>query len=86
MLQNGGAFNGARLLGRKSVELMTSNHIGNLPLWPDLRGYRFGLGFRVLADVGENGQPGSVGSYGWGGAYGSTYIVDPNEPLASFTQ
>jgi CubicO group peptidase (beta-lactamase class C family) len=81
MLQNGGAFNGARLLGRKSVELMTSNHIRDLPLWPDLRGYRFGLGFRVLADVGESAQPGSAGSYGWGGAYGTYFFIDPKEEL-----
>jgi CubicO group peptidase (beta-lactamase class C family) len=79
MLLNGGSFNGGRLLSRKTVELMTSNQIGNLPLWPDLAGYRFGLGFRVLADVGKSAQPGSIGSYGWGGAFGTYFFIDPKE-------
>ena len=46
---------------------MTSNHIGNIPLWKSLAGYRFGLGYRVMTDLGESGNLGSVGSYGWGG-------------------
>jgi CubicO group peptidase (beta-lactamase class C family) len=81
MLLGNGTFNGARLLSRKSVELMTSNAIGDLPIWPDLAGYRFGLGFRVLADVGKNGVLGSVGSYGWGGAYGTYFFIDPKEDM-----
>jgi CubicO group peptidase (beta-lactamase class C family) len=81
MLLNGGSFNGARLLGRKTVELMTANQIANLPLWPDLAGYRFGLGFRVLADVGKSAQPGSLGSYGWGGAFGTYFFIDPKEEM-----
>ena len=81
MLLNGGTFNGARLLGRKTVELMTTNQIGNLPIWPDLAGYRFGLGFRVLADVGRSGQQGSIGSYGWGGAFGTYFFIDPKEEM-----
>ena len=81
MLLGGGIYDGARLLGRKTIELMTANHIGDLPLWPDLAGYRFGLGFRVLADVGESAFPGSVGSYGWGGAYGTYLWIDPKEDM-----
>ena len=81
MLAGNGSFNGARLLSRKSVELMTANHIGNLPIWPDLAGYRFGLGFRVLTDVGKSGVLGSLGSYGWGGAYGTYFFIDPKEDM-----
>ena len=81
MLIGGGAFQGTRLLSRKSVELMTTNHIGNLPIWPDLAGFRFGLGFRVLTDVGKSGVLGSLGSYGWGGAFGTYFFVDPKEDL-----
>jgi CubicO group peptidase (beta-lactamase class C family) len=44
-------------------------------------GLGFGLGFSIRENVGEAGQPGSVGEYGWGGAYHSTYWVDPVENL-----
>ena len=84
MMQNGGSLNGARLLSPTTVALMTSNHIG------DLNGTAmgFGLGFQIRRDVGGAGQPGSVGEYGWGGAYHSTYWVDPSEKLVVvyFTQ
>jgi CubicO group peptidase (beta-lactamase class C family) len=85
MMLNGGELEGARILGRKSVELMTVDHIGALET--DL-GVGFGLGFSVLKDVGLRGTPGSVGEYGWGGAYHSTYWVDPKEQLVVvyFTQ
>jgi len=81
MLLNGGQLDGARLLSPKTVELMTSNHIGKLPLWPTLAGYRFGLGFRVLTDLGEAANAGSVGNYGWGGALGTIFWNDPKEQL-----
>ena len=81
MLASNGTGNGTRLLGRKTVELMTANHIGDLPIWPDLAGYKFGLGFRVLTDVGKSAQPGSLGSYGWGGAFGTYFFIDPKEEL-----
>ena len=71
MLLNGGQWNGARLLSRKSVELMTDNAIGNLDLanYPvqgqNLSGYGFGLGVRVRKSTGASGWLGSVGDYGW---------------------
>jgi len=85
MMLGGGELEGARILGRKSVELMTVDHIGALETQP---GVGFGLGFSVLKDVGLRGTPGSVGEYGWGGAYHSTYWVDPKEQLVVvyFTQ
>jgi CubicO group peptidase (beta-lactamase class C family) len=81
MLVGGGSFQGARLLSRKSIELMTANHIGDLPIWPDPAGYRFGLGFRVLTDLGKTTAPGSIGSYGWGGAHGTYFFIDPKEDM-----
>jgi CubicO group peptidase (beta-lactamase class C family) len=82
MLLNGGQLDGKRLLSRKTIESMTANHIGNLPLWQDsYRGYGFGLGFRVRMDLGQSATLGSVGEYGWGGAYGTYFWVDPKEQV-----
>jgi CubicO group peptidase (beta-lactamase class C family) len=78
MLLNGGVFYGERLLAPKTVQLMTSNHLGDVPFQS---GVGFGLGFSVLEDLGARGTLGSVGEYGWGGAYHSTYWVDPREQL-----
>jgi len=58
---------------------MTVDHIGAIPFRP---GQGFGLGFSVVEDLGERGQPGSVGEFAWGGAYHSTYWVDPAEGLS----
>ncbi len=78
MLLNGGELDGQRILGRKTVELMTVNHVGDVP-YADGEG--FGLGFSVTLDPGARGKPGSVGEFGWGGAYHTTYWVDPVEDL-----
>jgi CubicO group peptidase (beta-lactamase class C family) len=86
MLANGGELNGARILGRKTLELMHSNfvpsellplEIGGLPM----PGYGFGLGSRVLMDVAQSGAPGSVGEFGWSGAAKTHYWVDPKEEM-----
>ena len=79
MLLNGGQLDGKRLLSRKSVELMTSDHLRSVPFRD---GEGFGLGFSVARDLGARGQVGSVGEFGWGGAYHSTYWADPREQLA----
>jgi hypothetical protein len=78
MLLNGGELNGARLLSPTTVDLMTQNHVGDIDRGP---GMGFGLGFSIRENVGDAGQPGSVGEFGWGGAYHSTYWVDPVENL-----
>jgi CubicO group peptidase (beta-lactamase class C family) len=85
MLLNGGELDGVRILGRKSVELMVVDHLGDVTYRP---GEGFGLGFSVVKDLGARGIPGSVGEFGWGGAYHSTYWVDPRERLVVvyFTQ
>lgn len=76
MLLNGGELDGRRVLAPSSVALMTTNHVGTL-----YGADGFGLGFSVRQSLGSSGQPGSVGEYGWGGAYHSTYWVDPVERL-----
>jgi CubicO group peptidase (beta-lactamase class C family) len=85
MLLNGGELDGVRLLSPKTVELMTANHVG--PLFaergPNDAGMGFGLGFDVLEDLGRNGRYGTEGAFGWGGAYYTTYWVDPRERLVA---
>lgn len=81
MMLNGGELDGMRLLGRKTVELTTANHTGDLPIWLTGPGYGFGLGYSVVKDIGQTGQPASVGSYGWGGAFCTYFWVDPAEEL-----
>jgi CubicO group peptidase (beta-lactamase class C family) len=83
MLLNGGELDGVRLLGRKTVELMTTNHIGDLPIWLTGPGFGFGLGFSVVKDIGVTGQAGSAGMYGWGGAFCTFFQIDPREEMVS---
>jgi CubicO group peptidase (beta-lactamase class C family) len=85
MLLNGGEIDGLRLLSPKTVELMTVNHAGTLfaERGPSDAGRGFGLGFDVIEDLGKNGQYGSVGAFGWGGAYHTTYWADPKEKLVA---
>ena len=78
MMLNGGEFNGVRVLSRKTVESMTVGHTGGIPFRP---GQSFGLGFSVVEDPAALGLPASVGEFAWGGAYHSTYWVDPAEEL-----
>jgi CubicO group peptidase (beta-lactamase class C family) len=85
MLASGGRRNGdERLLSRRTVALMASNHIRQLP-WDrpisDLRGYRFGLGVRVLDDPAEATTLASRGTFGWAGAFGTNSWIDPAEQM-----
>jgi CubicO group peptidase (beta-lactamase class C family) len=78
MTLNGGEYNNVRLLSPKTIELMTTSHIGDIAFRP---GEGMGLGFSIAEDLGTRGTLGSEGEYGWGGAYHSTYWVDPQENL-----
>jgi len=78
MMLNGGELDGRRVLSRKTVELMTTSHLGDVAY---NAGQGFGLGFYVVENLGARGWPGSVGEFGWGGAYHTTYWVDPREEL-----
>ena len=80
MLQSGGEWGGVHILGPKSVELMTVDHLGPVYVNP---GHGFGLGFWVTKELGRNGDPGSAGAFGWSGAYHTTYWVDPAEKLVA---
>jgi CubicO group peptidase (beta-lactamase class C family) len=84
MLCNGGLLDGERVLSRRTVQLMASNHIAELPLvlgLSDLRGYRFGLGVRVLDSPAEASSLLSPGSFGWAGAFGTNSWIDPVEQM-----
>jgi len=83
MLLGNGRLGSVRLLGRKTVELMTSDHLGTISASSDLLppGHGFGLGFAVRTQPGLAPFPGSVGTYYWGGAAGTTFWVDPVERL-----
>jgi len=69
---------GQRILSRNTVKLMTVDHLRDVEFQP---GQGFGLGFAISKDVGARGVSGSVGEFSWGGAYHTTYWVDPLEEL-----
>ena len=83
MLLDGGRLGGCRLLSRKTIELMTADHLGPMTGAPDLLppGHGFGLGFAVRLHPGIAHTPGSIGLYFWGGLAGTTFWVDPAEQL-----
>jgi len=84
MLRNGGTLDGVRIIGRKTLELMASDHLG-----PDVvtngtllsPGHGFGLGFAVRREAGIAPFPGSVGQYFWSGIAGTFFWIDPKEDL-----
>lgn len=92
MLLNGGELDGTRIVSRKTIELMTLNH---LPGQSDLAamsksmfseaanaGTGFGLGFAVNCDVARTMIPGSVGEFYWGGLFSTAFFVDPVERIS----
>jgi CubicO group peptidase (beta-lactamase class C family) len=82
MLGNDGELDGTRILSRKSVELMRSDHLGDLPRAGLLKeGYGFGLTFAVNLGPGKSATVGSAGEYEWGGAAGTSFWIDPKEHL-----
>jgi CubicO group peptidase (beta-lactamase class C family) len=87
MLRRGGTLDGVRILGRKTVELMTANHLSpailantRSPALP--AGYGFGLGVASRMFEGVSPLPGSVGEFNWGGAWGTFFWADPKEELS----
>ncbi len=94
MLMNGGELNHLRLLSSRTVALMTSDHLPpdvapspvGLALGISARnGTGFGLGFSVRTQPGRNPLPGSPGTFGWPGIYGTSFWVDPKEKLIGVT-
>lgn len=90
-LASGGELDGARLIGRKTLEFMRLNHLPNGADLPSVStggfsetpydGSGFGLGFAVKTDIAKSQTIGSVGEYGWGGMAGTTFFIDPVEDL-----
>ena len=83
MLLRGGELNGVRLLGRKTVELMMSSHTTDLGRSTVRPGFGFGYGGEVREWVGGSHRPGSEGTFGWSGAYGTYFWVDPKEQMVA---
>jgi CubicO group peptidase (beta-lactamase class C family) len=85
MLLNYGHLEGVRLLGRKTVELMTVNHLNNLavPYTNESGAYGFGLGGSVRVDLAKGNIPGSLGQFGWDGAASTYFRIDPKERTVS---
>jgi len=77
MIRRGGELDGVRILAPRTVRLMTTNQVGTLH---SATGLGFGLGFETTDRYGANGMD-SEGAFGWGGAYGSVYRVDPEAKL-----
>ncbi len=73
-MRRGGSLDGTRILGERSAKLMSTNQVGTLH---STTGLGFGLGFETVDRYGANGMSGE-GAFGWGGAYGSIYRVDPD--------
>lgn len=80
MILNGGELNGVRLLSPKTVDLMITNHIGDLQTMRG-PGCGFGLGYSMILDAGKSNESLSPGSFGWGGAWGTYFFVDPVEDM-----
>jgi CubicO group peptidase (beta-lactamase class C family) len=77
MLLNGGKYDGKQLLARNTVRMMTMNQIGDLSLGDD----KFGLGFQVVTEKGSARTPAQAGTFSWGGAFATSYWVDPKEKM-----
>ena len=90
MMLNEGSANGHRLLGRKTVELMTSNHLPGdmaamgMPRFSESKydGVGFGLGFSVMLDPAKAEILGTPGEFAWGGAASTAFWIDPAEDMA----
>ena len=93
MLANGGELDGVRILGTQTVALMMDNHLGsaygpspmsslNLDMGMS-EGMGYGLGGYSITDTGLTGLPASPGTYGWGGAASTDFLVDPEEELVA---
>ncbi len=77
MILNNGKYNGQQLLSRNAVRIMTSNQIGDIPFGGD----KFGLGFSVVTDKSSGKTMAQEGTFAWGGAFSTSYWVDPKEKM-----
>lgn len=86
MLANGGSFNGQRIMGRKTIDLMRANQLTGEQLRDFtnsyLAGYGYGLGVRTLMNTADGHSNGSIGEFGWTGYLGTYVSIDPSEGLS----
>ena len=86
MLVNGGELNGKRYLGPRTIELMASNHTGDMvngQFGRPARGMGFGLGVQVVEDPVAADLRLSKGAWGWAGAYGTNVNIEPQEKMVT---
>lgn len=91
-LSMGGTLDGARIIGRKAVDLMRTNHLNAAQMsalglvkrsgWAFLDGYGYGLGVWTMQDRRESGSCSSIGQFGWNGAAGTCLFIDPDEQFS----
>ena len=81
MLANWGELDGVRILGRKSVELMSADHLSYIENPTGAPGWGYGLTFAINRGPGKTGRLGSKGEYRWGGAAGTRFWIDPAEEM-----
>ncbi|SRR5579871_576527 len=77
MLLNGGEYNGKRILSRSTINMMTTNQIGDIPFGDN----KFGLGFEIITAKGSAKSQASEGTFDWGGMFSSSYWIDPKEKM-----
>ena len=77
MMLNDGMYDGKRILSRNTVRMMTMNQIGDLNVGAD----KFGLGFAIATEKSSANFPSQAGTYSWGGAFKTSYWVDPKEKM-----
>jgi len=86
LANSGTGATGERILSPGTIELLRTNQLAQKQKesfnWSQLRGYGYGLGVRTMTNLAEGGSCGSVGEFGWGGAAGSTALIDPNLHLS----
>ena len=91
MLLHQGQFNGKRIIGRKTLELMTTNHLPNNQDLTEMSesafsetpyaGVGFGLGFSVMLDPAKSQTTSDIGEFGWGGAASTVFMINPKEDM-----
>lgn len=86
MMANGGTWNGERIIGRKTIDLMRTNHLNEQQMkdftWSYSAGYGYGLGVRTMIDQAAGHSNSSLGEFGWTGAAGTWTSIDPSERLS----
>lgn len=92
MLSMGGTYQQRKVLSPRTVRLIGSNHLRGVAMedfqkvqrcvWPNMLGYGYGLGVRVMVDPATGGSNGTVGEFGWSGSAGTWSLIDPENELA----